>query len=101
MNFDGVEQLAQARSGNFNDWQPPIMAAYWKALELVVHGPLLMLLLQTGLFVWGLDAILRLRFAPRTAAWTTAALTLFPPILTPIAVVWKDAQMAAFLLAGF
>ena len=55
-----------------------------------------MLLLQTSLFLWGLFAAFRTRFSPRAAAWIATAVFLFPPILTPMAAVWKDAQMAAF-----
>lgn len=99
MNFDAAEQLIQART-RIDDWHPPMMAGYWKLLDLAVHGPFLMLVLQTSLFVWGLYAVLRTRLADRTAAIVAAAIFVFPPILTPMAPVWKDAQMAAFLIAG-
>ena len=101
MNFDSVEQLFQARTHNYQDWHPPMMAACWTVLELLVHGPVLMLALQTALFTWGTYAILCLRFAPERAALIAACVVLFPPILAPMAVVWKDAQMAGFLCAGF
>ena len=101
LNFDAADQLIQARRGVYSDWHPPLMAAYWRKLELAVHGPVGMLLVQVSLFLWGLYRVLRLRLPPRTAAWVAAGLMLFPPILTPMAPVWKDAQMAAFLLAGF
>jgi hypothetical protein len=99
MNFDASEQLYQART-RIDDWHPPMMAAYWKVLEVFVRGPFLMLVLQTSLFLWGLYVVLRTRLAPRTAAIVTAVMFVFPPILTPMAPVWKDAQMAAFLIAG-
>jgi hypothetical protein len=100
MNWDASEQETQARAGEFWDGHPPLMAFMWRLAERLAHGPFLMLLLQTSLFAWGLFAAFRLRFLPRTAAWLAAALLLFPPVLTPMAVVWKDAQMAGFLLAG-
>jgi hypothetical protein len=77
-----------------------MMARYWRLIELAVHGPFGMLVVQSTLFLWGLYRVLRLRLPARRAAWAAAALMLFPPILTPMAPVWKDAQMAAFLLAG-
>ena len=100
MNFDAAEQLNQARTGRFDDWHPPLMAGYWRVLDLFMHGPFLMLLLQLTLFQWGLYAALRLRFASMTAAVVASCMMVFPPILTPMAPVWKDAQMAAFLIAG-
>lgn len=100
MNFDASEQLHQARTSYFDDWHPPLMAAYWRGLDVVLRGPFLMLVLQTTLFLWGLYAVFRLRLAPRTSAIVAACLLVFPPIFTPMAPVWKDAQMAAFLLGG-
>ena len=100
MNWDASEQETQARSGAYGDGHPPLMAACWRLVEHVVRGPFGMLVVQVSLFLWGLYAVFRLRFRPRTAAVIASALFLFPPILTPMTVVWKDAQMAAFLLAG-
>jgi hypothetical protein len=100
MNYDAASQLAQARTGNYDDWHPPIMAWYWRILEQVAHGPLPLLLIQIPLFLWGLYALLRRRFSPRTAALVACAVLLFPPVLTPMAAVWKDAQMAAWMIGG-
>jgi hypothetical protein len=101
MNWDACSQETQARAGAYGDAHPPLMAVLWRLVEQVVHGPFGMLVIQTSLFLWGLYEVFRRRFEPRTAAWIAAALFVFPPILTPMAVVWKDAQMAGFLLAGF
>jgi len=100
MNWDCDQQLLQLRAGLLSDWHPPVMATYWRWLEVVVAGPTGMLLVQATLFLWGLYRILRRRLEPRLAAWLAAGLLLFPPILTPMAPVWKDAQMVAFLVAG-
>ncbi|HET9624082.1 MAG TPA: hypothetical protein VFP84_22070 [Kofleriaceae bacterium] len=100
LNWDSGDQLLHARHHNLGDWHPPVMGVYWRWLELVVAGPLAMLLLQAGLFVYGVYALLCRRLAPRAAAWLTLAVAAFPPVLTPLAVVWKDAQMAGFLVAG-
>src|SRR5690606_28312075 len=99
LNFDSADQLLQARRGAYGDWHRPLMAAYWRKLELIARGPVAMLVLQVSLFLWGLYRVLRQRLSPRAAAGVAAGLMLFPPILTPMAPVWKDAQMAAFLLA--
>ena len=55
MNWDADDQLHQARGLLPRyDWHPPIMAAYWKVVEYVVHGPFGLLVIQTLLFTWGL-----------------------------------------------
>jgi hypothetical protein len=100
MNWDSGDQLFQSRQHRLEDWHPPIMGAYWHVIEHVVSGPFGMLVLQTVAFEYGVHALLCLRFRPRTAALLTAGFVVFPPILTPMAVVWKDAQMAGFLAAG-
>ncbi|MEO6772598.1 MAG: hypothetical protein ABI467_06195 [Kofleriaceae bacterium] len=100
LNYDGSLQLQQARVNRYQDWHPPVMARYWRVLDQLVAGPLLMLLLQTALFLWGVYGLARRRFSPRTSAQIAAVLLLFPPVLTPMAAVWKDTQMAGFILAG-
>lgn len=101
MNWDTGEQLYQARTHYYQDSHPPVMTVYWRVIELVMRGPFPLLVLQTTLWTFGLYRILRMRFGARASAWTTLGLMLFPPILTPMAPVWKDAQMAALLVAGF
>ncbi|HEY6035346.1 MAG TPA: hypothetical protein VIV58_13830, partial [Kofleriaceae bacterium] len=100
MNWDACSQLTQARAGQYGDGHPPVMALYWRWIDFFVHGPFGMLVLQTSLFLWGLYQIFKLRFTPRAAAVIASALFLFPPVLTPMTTVWKDAQMAGFLIAG-
>ncbi|HMG22717.1 MAG TPA: hypothetical protein VK607_15390, partial [Kofleriaceae bacterium] len=100
MSSDSVLQIAEARTAVFSNAHPPIMAAEWRVLECFVAGPILMLVLQGALFLAGLHAILCHALAPRRAAVAAVALLLFPPILTTMAVIWKDSQMAAYLLAG-
>jgi hypothetical protein len=100
MNWDSGEQLYQARTGIYEDWHAPMMAWLWRIVEHVVSGPFGMLVLQLTAFLGGMYLALRQRFAPRTAAIVASALLLFPPVLTPMAVVWKDAQLAGWLIAG-
>jgi hypothetical protein len=101
LNWDSGDQIFLSRTNVYEDWHPPIMAVYWHAIEWVIRGPFGMLVLQTSLFAWGIYSLLALRFRPHTAALVTAGILLLPPILTPMAAVWKDAQMAGFLVAGF
>ena len=100
MSTDSVQQLMEARTSVFSDGHPPLMAAQWWILDRIVAGPLLMLLLQGAVFLGGLYVLLQRVLAPRHAAWTAVGILLFPPVLTTMAVIWKDSQMAAYLVAG-
>ncbi len=100
MSVDSHYQLVQARTGEWGNWHPPVMAALWSVLDRIVAGPLLLLLLQTSLFAVGLYALARRYFSPRTAAIVTAAMLVFPPVFVVLAGVWKDALMAALLVCG-
>ena len=100
MSSDSVLQVSEGRSHILTNSHPPVMAAEWGLLDAVVAGPILMLLLQGGLFLGGLYAIARRVLVPRAAAVAACALFLFPPVLTTMAVIWKDSQMAAYLVAG-
>ena len=100
MSTDSVAQLLEARTGHFSDAHPPLMSAEWWVLDRIVSGPILMLLLQGALFLGGLYVLFQHVLSPRKAAWTAVGVLLFPPVLTTMAVIWKDSQMAAYLVAG-
>ncbi|MEP6860023.1 MAG: hypothetical protein ABJE66_05350 [Deltaproteobacteria bacterium] len=100
MTMDSFDQLHEGRTWFFTDAHPPMMAAMWGVLDRIVAGPILMLLVQSGAFLAGLFAILRRALPPRAAALTAVAILLFPPVLAPMAVIWKDCQMAGFLALG-
>jgi hypothetical protein len=100
MSTDSVTQLAEARSGELVSQHPPIMAKQWGVLDAIVAGPILMLLLQGALFLGGLYVIGKKFLAPKPAAWFAIGVLLYPPVLTTMAVIWKDSQMAAYLVAG-
>lgn len=100
MSTDSVHQLTEARTGVFSDGHPPLMAAIWWVLDRIVAGPLLMLLLQGAMFLGGLYVLLQRVLSPRASAWVAAGVLVFPPVLVVMAVIWKDSQMAAFLVAG-
>jgi hypothetical protein len=100
MTWDSINQLTQARTGNYGNWHPPLMAWMWSLLDGIVAGPALMLVLQTALFAIGLYALFRRYYAPRTAAIVAACVFLFPPVFAPLSGIWKDALMAGLLLCG-
>ncbi len=100
MSTDSVNQLIEARAGVLSSAHPPIMAKEWRFLDAIVAGPLLMLLAQGALFLGGLYRIFVRFVTPERAAWIACAILVYPPVLTTMAVIWKDSQMAAWLVAG-
>ena len=100
MTYDSVEQLREGRLGVFTDGHPPVMALLWGLVDHLCAGPFGMLAIQTSAFLGGLYLVARRAFTPRTAALVAAALALYPPILVPMAVIWKDAIMAGMLVLG-
>ena len=99
MTTDGVLQLYTVRSGDYSDYSP-VMSAIWGALEYIVSGPFPMLALQSGLFLFGLQALLARILTPRAAALTAIGVLMVPPVYSVMAVIWPDALMAGALLAG-
>ncbi len=97
---DTFDQLAQARAGRFADDHPPLMAALWSVVDPLVAGTFGMLVLQSTTLLGGLYLLLRRATNARCAAVTASAILLFPPVLAPMAVVWKDCLMAGTLALG-
>jgi len=100
LTTDGTLQLYTVRSGDYSDYSP-VMTAIWGALEYVTSGPFPMLVLQSGLFLFGLQAVLARVVTPRAAALTAAGVLMLPPVYSVMAVIWPDALMAGALLSGF
>ena len=100
MTQDSFDHLREARAGVYSDAHPPIINLIWKILEFLIAGPFGMLVLQSGLLLAGLYAIFRVTFEPRRAAWWTTGVFVFPPVLTVMAVIWKDCSMAGLLVVA-
>jgi hypothetical protein len=100
LSVDSTLQLYQVRSGDYSDAFPPVMTAVWSLLECVLSGPFPMIALQSGLFLFGLAALLRTVVTPRVAALTAIGVLLFPPVYSTMAVVWPDPLMAGCLLGA-
>jgi hypothetical protein len=101
MSSDSAEQLMQARGINeLSDWHPPLMALEWRILDWIVSGPILMLLIQGALFLSGTYLLLKRAMGAFTASIVSVLVFLFPPVLSVMAVIWKDSQMAAFAIFG-
>jgi hypothetical protein len=102
-HYDSVAQYQQVVSSAYYDWHPPAMARLWSVfhgLGWAGQGP--MFLLQTLLYWTGLALVAAAlaRGDARIAAVAVLALGLWPPALGWQAVVVKDGQMAAALLAA-
>jgi hypothetical protein len=100
MSFDSIAQLHQARVGYYLDSHPPAMAAMWSFAEHFVTGPIGLLLAQTGAFAAGVYLLLATRMQRRTAAIAAVLVLWFPPVANTMSVIWKDSQMAAYLVLG-
>lgn len=98
MTGDSLDHLDEARKGIYTDGHPPAMAALWSVVDRVIAGPFGMLVIQSVALLAGLFLVLRHTFAPRPAAWAASALFLFPPVMLPMAVIWKDSLMAGLLM---
>ena len=100
MSSDSIDQLLDARIGTFNDWHSPTMTELWRWVGLAISGPFGMLALQSLLLLGGGYALAARRLPPRTAALVASGALVFPPVMSTMAVIWQDSQMAGFLLAG-
>lgn len=100
MSWDSFEYLHATRHGLYTDAHPPMVSAIWSVLELVIAGPLGMLLLQVSTVIAGLYLLLRRMTSSTRAAWITAAIVVFPPVLVPMAVIWTYSLMAGLLMIG-
>ena len=97
---DSIDHLREARLNIFTDSHPPIIILVFKLCDFIVAGPIGMLVLQNAMLILGLYAIFQIAFAPRRAAWLTAAVFISPPVLGVMAVIWKDCMMAGLLAVG-
>jgi putative flippase GtrA len=100
---DSVKQYAQALSGQYADWHPPIMAWVWSLFLPITDGPLTILILHLGLHWLGFaliaDALL-CQGQPRSA-WLTLLSGAFPVFLFYNGLIIKDVGMASAMLVAF
>jgi hypothetical protein len=102
MTNDSNNQYAEAISGRYTDWHPPVMAWLWSVLRQVADGPAPFLLLHLALYWAGFGLLadgMRRAGHPRTALLIAMA-GAFPPFLYLNASVVKDVGMVSFLLAA-
>jgi hypothetical protein len=100
MTQDSWDHLTEARRGVYTDGHPPVIDLLFRCADYVIAGPFLMLVLQSVTLLLGLFVLFRTMFSPRGAAWATLGVYLFPPVMMPMAVIWKDSLMAGCLALG-
>ncbi len=100
MTMDSIQQLTEARESFYTDGHPPAMAVLWRYVDKVISGPFGMLAIQSIAFEIGIYLLLRRALSPLRASIASIVILLFPPVLVPMAVVWKDCLMAGMLVLG-
>jgi hypothetical protein len=102
-NTDSDLQYAQAISGHFSDWQPPIMAWLWSGLRLIVDGtgPVFALQVFCYWLGFGVIAVTLSQIGRNRAAWAVIAVGLLPPILMLNIEIVKDVGVAVTFLSSF
>jgi hypothetical protein len=100
---DSDNQYAQAVSGRFNDWHPPIMAWLWSKLLWVADGsgPLFAIHILCYWLGFGLIALGMGRIGRNRSAWTVVALGGFLPFVATNALIFSDVGMAVAFLTAF
>jgi hypothetical protein len=97
---DSTDQLKQAITGSYHDWQPPAMAWFWSVLIRVtgqVESLMIfhLLILAAGAFCW---ARILERLGYGIFAFIIPVIVASPVIVNFSGVVWKDVGFAYTLL---
>jgi hypothetical protein len=99
MAIDSGNQLDQARSFQFRDDHPVLMALLWHYTDLVLPGPFGMLLPMTAWHWAGLAGVFWALPGPLAArALGMLCVGFYPPVFSNVPVVWKDTLMQAALV---
>jgi hypothetical protein len=101
MSADSGDQLQQARSLRLRDDNPVLMALIWRYMDMLIPGPLGMLLLMTSVYWAGLGVIFWSYEGPLIARAVGLLLVgFYPTNFTILPVIWKDTLMQASLVAA-
>ena len=100
---DSDKQYAEALSGAYTDWHPPVMARLWSMLRLAGpgNGPLFTAHILVYWLGFGLLAFTLRRLERPRSAWAMLACGLLPPFSGLNAYLLKDIGLAVCLLAAF
>ncbi|KAB0565132.1 hypothetical protein C9383_02085 [Pseudomonas palleroniana] len=95
MTWDSLDQLRQARTGTYTDWQPPTMAFLWSLFLNLSDGPGAMLIFHFTL-LWG-TSLLLFKWSIREGhrfGFLFLILPLLPWVMNFQFTIWKDVGMA-------
>jgi hypothetical protein len=101
MGADSGWQLSQARTGEYHDTHPVLMALIWRYTDRVLPGPLGILVLMTALRIGGLTLLAGC--VRGSVVWRALGLVVvcfYPPLFSNVPAVWKDTLMEAGLISG-
>jgi hypothetical protein len=103
VSYDGRLQYAQAVTGQFSDWHPPIMARVWSILRLVADGsgPLFAVHVFCYWLGFGLIALTLSLMRRNKTAWAVVAAGVFPPFMFMNVAILKDVSMAVAFISAF
>lgn len=102
MSYDSLRALRGAREGVQDSLWPPMVSYIWWVVERLYPGPAGMLFFQNMLLAS--STVWFLRSCGATLRWSVVATFItfgLPPVLGPSLVVWKDIEMAAFLMLAY
>lgn len=94
MTGDSLDQYRQSLSGNYTNWHPPIMALWWRCLNILSGGPQVMLAFQL-VCLW--VGIYLLYDVLRQNKWWLMLVSLFafaPFVQNFSGYIIKDSQLA-------
>ncbi|HEY2071158.1 MAG TPA: hypothetical protein VGG48_16495 [Rhizomicrobium sp.] len=102
LEFDGVMQLLEGRTGLYSNWHPPIMSWLLGLSDALTHGAGLFVLFDTAMAFGAMLAILWLAPKPGWLAAAAAVVVIaLPQLFLFQAIVWKDLLFADACVAGF
>ncbi len=96
MTYDARYVYQDIAKGTFGDWQSPVMAWLWSAIDPIAPGPASVFLLTAAVY-WGAFGLAALALA-RLSIWPAALLLLLaasPPAFEFVGIIWRDVLFAA------
>ena len=102
MTYDARYVYDDIAQGFLGDWQSPVMAVLWAAIDPIAPGSASMFLLMVTIY-WLAFGLLAFTIARRSVwlAVTLLILALSPPAFVFVGIIWRDVLFAsAWLLAA-
>jgi hypothetical protein len=96
MSPDSIDQYNQAKTNQYTDWHPPIMAWIWNKLLWIKDGPQPILFL-TNIMYWLSVFLIASKMKRLGLSLVYIFLSFSPPLINCIGVIWKDTLLFATL----